>query len=295
MVKLFADTTEKRDNFFDDDYVADSGATLKIEAKKFEGEANFHNGETKLEGKWSEKGKIQDHKVKTEFTVRSNSEHEIESEWDLKKVIDKTEFLHKTEWNSSTHDHSHTLSLKNESIKKMTNQFDFAINKDKEWSITHHWAKKKCSSLQIKGDYTWDGKSSAVTSSHWGILFNPSKFGSVFLTYSTDGAIDKKTNWKHFGTLAWRQRLKIDGTKLGFDWGYNLAYRTSNLTLGIATKPADNLKFKGKVNSDGEIEASAKLEIAKDWEVTVGSALKGGAFTGPQQSIFGISLEGELK
>ena len=296
MVKLFAEAKDKHDDFFEQHYIADQGFFIKGKAKKFEGKISLKDNQPTLEAKFEESGKIQDSKVKGEVTLRSSSEHELETDLDLSKHVEKTKLSTHANWNSLTHDYDGTVSLHNKHSSGIRNKFDFHFVKGGDWTLTHNFSKKLCKRTILNFDFTWDGKKSGVVATNLGFWIKPTKWMSAFITHSTEGQINKKTDWKKLGVVTWRSRFTAaDKTKLGFDYSYDLSTRTAGLLLGVETSPADGLDVKAKINSEGDLEAAAKLEIADKWDLIMASSMKAANITGGQASSFGFGLEGKLK
>ena len=296
MVKTFSAVEEKHENFFKDDFIATKGFYIKVKADDHTGKVTIKNNVPTLEAKLEHKHKVQDTKVKTETILKSNGEHELKGVWDLDDVLEKTELTHHSHFNSSTHEHKHIITLVNKAIKHTKNSFEFTYNNDKTWHIVHGIGHEICKRTSFAFDYTFCGKASTVVATNFGVLLKPTKWATSWLSYSTEGALNKDIDWKRFGTLGWKQRFETEGkTKLGFDYSYNLANRSSNILFGLRTRVSSGFDLSTKVASSGDIEASGKIEIADNWNLIVSSAMQGSGVTAKQQNVFGFGLEGKLK
>ena len=297
MVKVFGSIDEDREDFFKNGFIANDGFYVKAKYDNHTGTVKINNGKSKISAKMTQKGKFNDTKIKGEAKISSDGKHEFKSEWDLDKTIDNTEVETSTEWNSGSHEHSTTVSLINDGVMKgLKNQFDFTYASSGDWEFTHGLGYKHCKGAKSGLEYTWDGKANALSTANFGLLLKPSKWTSAWLTYKTDGQLNAKTDWLHYGSIGWSQRFKTDSkAKLGFDFSYDLAGRTSSITFGGETEIADNVEARAKVSSDGQIEAATKLEIADNWDLHLGTTLNGTGVTASQAASFGVGLEGKIK
>lgn len=297
MVKVFGDVDGDHENFFKNGFMAKDGFYVKAKYDNHAATIKIANGKSKIQAKMTQKGKFNDTKVKGEGKLSSDGKHEFKSEWDLDKTIDDTEIETSTEFNSGTHEHSTTVSLINKGIVKgLKNQFDLTYDSSGDWEFSHGLGYKHCKGAKTSLEYTWDGKANTLTAANFGLLLRPAKWASAWLTYKTDGKLNAQTDWLHYGTIGLSHRFKTESkAKIGFDFSYDLAGRSSTITFGGETDIADNVELQAKVSSDGEIEAATKLEIADNWDLHLGTTLNGAGVTASQAASFGVGLEGKIK
>lgn len=295
MAKLWDKVDEKFDSLFEEDF-ASEGIKVTGKAKNFEGTVEYKDGKQNLEAKFEHKMKLHGFDVNAETTVNTNNEHELEVNWkldknELKKVI------HTHKWDSSTHGHDHTVSLVSKPKKGVKSRFDLHFDKDKNWDWTNQTSTKVCKKTSLLFKFHWDSQAKALTETHWGLLMKPADWGSLLVSWNTDGPWNKVANWRKFGAIdyKWRSKSLQNKTKIGVDYRYNLSDRSAGMKFGIFTEPTKGLELRGKVDSCGNVEAAAKLEIADKWDLIVGTASTDKDIVGEGNASIGIALEGKLK
>lgn len=249
MVKFFTDIAEDYDNFFKDNYVVADGFKVKAKAKDFTGEVKLNQGKPSLKGKLEFDTKFDEYKVEHTATVKSDGKHTIESKCDVSKVFEKTKVTETLNINSNTHDFDVQVSTTNTSVEKTKFQLDLQYFKNKNWTATAHFARKLCCGFKLSDEITYDGANKEFNNFRFGVLMKPNKFAQSFLTYTHEGKVDANIRPWHAGVVAWRQRFKATSdTKLGFDYSYNLADKTSTTTFGIDTNLSEGVDVRGKVD-----------------------------------------------
>lgn len=295
MAQLFAETDDEFASFIEDNYIAQDGFYLKAISPNFVGKVTVHENEPQIEATFEEKVNVADHPVNASIKLTSAGVHTLEGNWDISSVVENTEFTHITNWNSSNNDHDTTFSVTNRSIADMKLKFDFQYFKGGDWTLRNHFAKRFFPEISLGGDFTWDGKKSEVNATNVGFLYTPQEWIRLWLTHSTQGTINSKTNWAQTGVLALKHRFLADAnTVLGFDFVHNLENKKSALVAGVETSPAIGVLLKGKANSGGDIEATARVAASANWDVILSAGTHANEVTSKQEALFGIGVEGRL-
>ena len=297
MVKVFSSVNGDFDSFFDDDYIAGDGFYIKVKHDNHSGKFKIKEGKPSLEAKFEEKGKFGDVKVEGELKISSTGKHEFKGEYDLDKFVDNTEFEQKLEYNSATHEHTNTFELSNKGIvQDLSTKAEFSIENSGNWKFSQGFGYQHNPQFTTLLEYEYDGAKSALTAANIGLYHKSTDWMESLISYSTDGAFTGETDWTHYGELAWKSRCKtVAGTKLGFDYVYDLKDRAAKFLVGIETKPTAGVEAKSKLSADGEMEVSAKLEIADNWDLLMSTAMNASGLTNKQENIFGFGLEGKIK
>jgi hypothetical protein len=297
MAQTYSDIEDDHSGFFDDDFVAGQAFYAKLKHGSHTGTFKVRDGSSVLEAKLQQSADVQDTKVDGTLKLSSTAKHQIEGEWDLHKFAPHTTFKHTTNVNSETHDHDTTFSLTNTgAIENVKNTFDFVWPSKGQWSLTHSLGYFHNTHNRFGLQYTYDGEATRLTSTKLGLLVVSNDYTQSWITHESDGNISSETDWKRFGKLGQSTRFTTtSNAKLGFDWVYDLKERTSDVTFGVHAQPLDGLSLRAKSNQKGEIEASAKVTIANNWDFLFGTALNGSTITSKGNQDFGFALEGKIQ
>lgn len=295
MAQVFTDIEEELDGFFEDNYVSNNAFYVEAKAQNFKAKIDCKNKNTLIAATFNEKFPVQDFNVEGKATLRSNGLHTLKGDWELNHLVQKTSLTHETNWNSNDHQHDTKVSATNTSMGDAKAQFDFHYFKGGEWLFKSNLGKRINEEVAVAGDFTWDGKKSEIRGTHFGILYQPNGWTKSWLTHTTTESLDKDTKWSEFGFCGWKNRFEATkDTTLGFDFLYNLKKKSSLVTVGVSTMPAHGVQFKSYLNSAGDLEASAKLEASKNWDLILGLGAKTSEVNGKQEPMFGVGLEGRL-
>lgn len=177
----------------------------------------------------------------------------------------------------------------------MYTRLDANYFKGGEWTMTPHFGYKICKGSSLIGDITFDGVKRELSSLNLGVTLKPNKKMCTLVSRQYNGQIGKGTDFLWSGLLCIRSRLSPkDHTYLGYDYVYNFDTKTSAMEVGVESRVHDDLTLKGRVNSGGEIETSAKLKISDNWNFIGSIATNAADVAGKQQPLIGFGFEGKL-
>jgi hypothetical protein len=295
MAKFFGDIEDKFDDFFTLNYVAQDKFYVKVKANKFVGEVKMKGDNPELKAKFKHNAHVQDFKVDAEVALSSSGKHKFIGEWDLKDTVKDVEVKHTTNWNSQSNDHDTLVALQFKGVDTAKLGLDFQYFRNGHWEATPHLAKEIQKGLSSATDFTWDGKTSEIKDFKVGIEYEPNNWSKTWLSHHVGNPLAKDFKLGKIGSLSLCQRFNASlKTQLGFDYNYNLNDKSSTLQVGIETSPAAGLTVKSKINSEGSIEAAAKIDTGNGWDVLVALATHSASISGKQEAQFGVGIEGKL-
>ena len=295
MVKLFAEIDEKFQKLFEDGYIARDGFYIKAKGKNYDVTTAVKENKPEIEFHFKHRHTFNDIRVKKDFTLRSSGNNTIESKACLGKFINKTWVRQALNWNSTVCNFDYLFSLNSRYYKPLYARLDFHYFKGGEWILTPHFGYRLCDVNSIVGDISFDGKKREFNCLNIGWRMKPNKNVESLISRQYNGQVGKGTDFLWGGLLSLSSRLKVkDNSRLGFDYVYNFDTKIAAMEIGFETKHNKDITLKGRVNSGGDIETSAKIAISDKWNFTIAIGTNAGDVAGKQQPLIGVGFEGKI-